>query len=125
MKVSEGEVSGAKPCLTLGTGFVWEVPDTPELMDSSDSEDQDVPKKKEKRMRKSEMIAQSKEEEQRLHQLELSRLEEGRSPQSAMDFEAMLQGSPNSSAVWIQFISFHLESAEVDKTKAVARRACR
>lgn len=123
MKVSEGEVSGAKPCLTLGTGFVWEVPDTPELMDSSDSEDQDVPKKKEKRMRKSEMIAQSKEEEQRLHQLELSRLEEGRSPQSAMDFEAMLQGSPNSSAVWIQFISFHLESAEVDKAKAVARRA--
>lgn len=60
-------------------------------------------------MRKSELIAQSKEEERRLHQLELSRLEEGRTPQSAMDFEAMLQGSPNSSAVWIQFISFHLE----------------
>lgn len=54
-------------------------------------------------------MAQSKEEEQRLHQLELSRLEEGRTPQSAMDFEAMLQGSPDSSAVWIQFISFHLE----------------
>ncbi|XP_050706071.1 protein RRP5 homolog isoform X3 [Eriocheir sinensis] len=40
-----------------------------------------------------------------------------------MDFETMLQGSPNSSAVWIQFVSFHLESAEVDKAKAVARRA--
>ncbi|XP_050705484.1 uncharacterized protein LOC126990885 [Eriocheir sinensis] len=69
----EGEVSGAKPCLTLGTGFVWEVPDTPKFMDSSDGEDQDVPKKKERRMRKSEIIAQSKEEEQ-----QFSWLEEGR-----------------------------------------------
>ncbi|KAK8381706.1 hypothetical protein O3P69_015033 [Scylla paramamosain] len=115
-----------KPCLTVKTGFVWDVPDTLENheLESSESEDEEQSKqKKVKQLKKSDRIAMAQEEEQRLHQLELSRLEESQTPQSALEFEALLQNSPNSSAVWIQFISFHLESAEVDKAKAVARRA--
>ena len=65
--------------------------------------------KKIKKVRRSDHVAVAKEEERRLHQLELSRLEESRTPQTALEFEALLQSSPNSSAVWIQFISFHLE----------------
>lgn len=116
-----------KSCLKLGTGFVWEVPDTVENVekDSSESEEEETSakKKKVKKLSKSEREALAKEEEQHLHELELARLEKDRLPQSALDYEELLQHSPNSSAVWIQFISFHLESAEVDKAKAVAYRA--
>lgn len=37
----------SKPCLKLGTGFVWEVPDTVENMgkDSSESEDEETASK--------------------------------------------------------------------------------
>ncbi|XP_045137671.1 protein RRP5 homolog [Portunus trituberculatus] len=124
MENLRSDSANQKPCLTVKTGFVWDVPDTlenPEL--DSESEDEEQSKKRMKQLKKSDRIAMAQEEEQRLHQLELSRLEESQTPQSALEFEAFLQKSPNSSAVWIQFISFHLESAEVDKAKAVAHRA--
>lgn len=113
-------------CLALGTGFVWEVPDSVNNLgeDSSESEDKEENKeKKVKKLTKSEREILAKEEEKRLHELELARLEKNRLPESALDYEELLQRSPNSSAMWIQFISFHLESAEVDKARAVARRA--
>lgn len=66
-------------------------------------------KKKAKKLSKAEREVMAREEEKRLHELELERLEKDRTPQSAMDFEEMLQRSPNSSAIWIQFICFHLE----------------
>lgn len=123
---SRSDNGNHKACLTVNTGFVWDVPDTLEKpeCEASESEDEEQPKqKKVKKLKKSDRIAMAREEEQRLHQLERSRLEENQTPQTALEFEALLQSSPNSSAVWIQFISFHLESAEVDKAKAVARRA--
>lgn len=60
-------------------------------------------------MTKAEREAMANQEEQRLHELERARLDKDRLPQTAMDYEELLQTSPNSSAVWIQFISYHLE----------------
>ncbi|KAG7169026.1 RRP5-like [Homarus americanus] len=120
--------SRKKPYLKLSSGFVWEIPDVADDVgknssESEEEEEQEAKKKKAKKLSKSEREIMAKEEEKRLQEMELARLEKDRSPQSALDYEELLQHSPNSSALWIQFISFHLESAEVDKAKAVTRRA--
>lgn len=46
-----------------------------------------------------------------------------RAPESVADFERLLLGSPNSSFLWIQFMSFYLQLSEVDKAREIARRA--
>ncbi|PKI86015.1 rRNA biogenesis protein rrp5 [Malassezia vespertilionis] len=45
--------------------------------------------------------------------------------ESATDYERVLLGSPNSSYLWIQFMSFYLQLGDVDKARQVARRALR
>jgi len=42
---------------------------------------------------------------------------------SATDFERVLLGSPNSSFLWIQFMTFYLQTGDVEKARQVARRA--
>jgi rRNA biogenesis protein RRP5 len=44
-------------------------------------------------------------------------------PQSVSDFERLLLGQPNSSALWIQYMAFQLGLSEVDKAREVAERA--
>jgi len=44
-------------------------------------------------------------------------------PDSNADFERLLLGSPNSSYLWIQYMSFQLPLSEVDKAREIARRA--
>ena len=46
-------------------------------------------------------------------------------PQSVSDFERLLLGQPNSSALWIQYMAFQLGLSEVDKAREVAERALR
>ncbi len=46
-----------------------------------------------------------------------------KAPESSTDFERILLGSPNSSFIWIQFMSFHLQLADVERAREVARRA--
>ncbi|XP_076065357.1 ribosomal RNA Processing 5 [Oratosquilla oratoria] len=125
----EDEKSPEKCLEVEGTNeFVWEIPKLAvSRAESSESEEEEEEeekeKKKEKKLSKKEQKVAAVQEEQLLHRLECARLDEGRIPQSAMDYEELLQRSPNSSAVWIQFISFYLESAEIDKARAIAKRA--
>ncbi|CAL4105349.1 unnamed protein product, partial [Meganyctiphanes norvegica] len=107
----EDESPAKRPCLETGTGFVWEVPqESYEDPSSSDSEDESKGKqKKTKKKSKLERAEQAKAEERRLVEEEQKRLDASRLPQSALDFEELLQKTPNSSEIWIQFISFHLE----------------
>ncbi|KAJ1553498.1 rRNA biogenesis protein rrp5, partial [Nowakowskiella sp. JEL0078] len=44
-------------------------------------------------------------------------------PESADDFDRLLLGSPNSSYMWIQYMAFQLQMAEIDKSRAIAERA--
>ncbi|KAG8732624.1 rRNA biogenesis protein rrp5, partial [Ceratobasidium sp. 423] len=44
-------------------------------------------------------------------------------PESTADFERVLLGSPNSSYLWIQYMSFQLQLSEVDKAREIGRRA--
>ena len=44
-------------------------------------------------------------------------------PDSNADYERLLLGSPDSSYLWIQYMSFQLPLSEVDKAREIARRA--
>lgn len=46
-----------------------------------------------------------------------------KAPTTVSDFERLLLGSPNSSFLWIQYMSFYLGSSEVDKARSIAQRA--
>ena len=72
--------------------------------------------------------AKQKLEEARLAELKLSLIEESltdpqRAPVTADDFDRMVMSSPNSSILWLQYMAFHLENAEIEKARCVAQRA--
>ena len=46
-----------------------------------------------------------------------------KAPESTADFERLLLGSPNSSYLWIQYMSFQLQISEIDKAREIAKRA--
>lgn len=46
-----------------------------------------------------------------------------RAPQSVSDFERLLIGNPDSSILWIQYMSFELQLSEVNKAREIAERA--
>ena len=101
------------PALELDAGFQWSAEqdqDSDEPPSSSEDEEDDQGKKKKKRRRK--------EIEQ-----DLTADMHTRKPESNADFERLLLGSPNSSFLWIQYMSFQLQLSEVEKAREIARRA--
>lgn len=46
-----------------------------------------------------------------------------RAPQSISDFERLLVGNPDSSILWIQYMSFQLQLSEIEKAREIAERA--
>ncbi|KAG8928202.1 rRNA biogenesis protein rrp5 [Tulasnella sp. 418] len=46
-----------------------------------------------------------------------------KAPESTSEFERMLRTTPNSSFLWIQYMSFQLQLSEIEKAKTIGRRA--
>ncbi|ODV78083.1 uncharacterized protein CANTADRAFT_295462 [Suhomyces tanzawaensis NRRL Y-17324] len=46
-----------------------------------------------------------------------------RAPQSTSDFERLLVGNPNSSVMWMNYMSFQLQLSEVEKAREIGERA--
>ncbi|KAJ3122551.1 rRNA biogenesis protein rrp5 [Physocladia obscura] len=86
--------------------------------DSDDEERTNNESKKSKRAKK----RAKQEAEERVAQQELELLEI-KAPDSADSFERILMGSPNSSFLWIKFMAFHLQMAEIGKAREVGERA--
>lgn len=107
----------AIPSLTLSGGFHWsgnepqqdqEAWSDPSEDEESDAERQPIKKKKRR-----------KKEIEQDHTADMHT----KTPESNADFERVLLGSPNSSYLWIQYMSFQLQLSEVEKAREVARRA--
>ena len=99
--------------LDVKGGFKWtEEPDEGEISagSSSDSSGDEKSGKKKKRKRKQ-------------VELDLTGDMHTRTPESNADFERLLLGSPNSSYLWIQYMSFQIQLSEIEKAREVARRA--
>ncbi|KAI0095104.1 nucleic acid-binding protein [Irpex rosettiformis] len=105
------------PTLELGGGFQWSAQSSLEYNDISasssdeDGKDSQVLKKRKKRRKEIEEDLTAD-----LHT---------KAPESNADFERLLLGSPNSSYLWIQYMSFQLQLSEIDKARDIARRALR
>lgn len=99
-------------------GFQWFVNDTEpseepglqsESSDQSDDEE-NVAEKKKRKLRKEIEMDVTADMQTKL-------------PDSNADFERMLLGSPSSSYLWIQYMSFQLQLSEIDKARAIGKRA--
>lgn len=105
---------GSVPMLKLEGGFQWSaagVPQDEEFSESSSAEsDGDQTGRKKKRKRKT--IEQ-----------DLTADMHSKTPESNADFERLLLGSPNSSFLWIQYMSFQLQLSEIEKAREIGKRA--
>ncbi|CAN1306960.1 rRNA biogenesis protein RRP5 [Linum perenne] len=89
-------------------------PDNQERNVEPDTKDK---KKKEKSKSKGEREKEIRAAEERLLEKDI--------PRSADEFEKLLRGSPNSSFIWIKYMAFLLNTADVEKARSVAERALR
>lgn len=114
--ISDEEADQSMAAEGLSTGFDWTasvLEQTKEdLSDSEDEYDADLKKKKKKKSKR--RVADYEDKT-----AELST----RAPESVSDFERLLLGNPDSSLLWIQYMSFQLQLGEIDKAREIARRA--
>uniref|UniRef100_A0A0L8FR19 Suppressor of forked domain-containing protein n=2 Tax=Octopus bimaculoides TaxID=37653 RepID=A0A0L8FR19_OCTBM len=66
---------------------------------------------------------EKKQEEERLYEIERQRVIGEKLPETADDFDRLLLHSPDSSMLWLRYMAFHLETAEIDKARSIAERA--
>lgn len=108
-------------------GFFWD--DKPDLgllatQSSSDSEDdtEKQPKQKKKKLSAAERREQERQKEREIRERE-EVLASNQLPKSVDQFERLVLASPDSSIIWLQYMAYHLQSTEIDKARAVARKA--
>ncbi|XP_078180965.1 RIBOSOMAL RNA PROCESSING 5 isoform X4 [Carex rostrata] len=111
------------------------VPPLQVSLDESDSSDNDDNLTSEKVVvsgddaanKKKIKLAKKKAKEER--ELEISAAEERSlkkdAPKSEEEFEKLVRSSPNSSYVWINYMAFMLDVADVEKARSIAERALR
>ena len=105
------------PKLKIQGGFQWsdDIPQRDAVDDSESSEDNETDEQPSKKKRKNK---KKKEVE-----VDLTADMHTKTPESTADFERVLLGSPNSSYLWIQYMSFQLQLSEIEKAREVAKRA--
>lgn len=98
----------------LSTGFDW----TASILEQAkEEESSDEEEEFEKKINKKSKKNKSKEVEDKTGDLST------RAPQSISDFERLLVGNPDSSILWIQYMSFQLQLSEIEKAREIAERA--
>ncbi|CAM0905650.1 unnamed protein product [Alopecurus aequalis] len=79
--------------------------------------------------KKSDKRLKEKTKKRKQREIEISALEERSlqkdKPQTPDEFEKLVRSSPNSSFVWISYMAFLLDLADVEKARSVAERALR
>uniref|UniRef100_A0A182JRJ6 S1 motif domain-containing protein n=1 Tax=Anopheles christyi TaxID=43041 RepID=A0A182JRJ6_9DIPT len=98
------------------------------LSDSSDNEgdsgeedrDETAPKK---RATAKERFETMKQEEARLRKIEEELANPSVDPHTPDQFDRLVLAQPNNSMLWIRYMAFHMESAELEKARAVGRKA--
>ncbi|KAN0063193.1 rRNA biogenesis protein rrp5 [Thecaphora frezii] len=113
------------PALTLSGGFSWSAPadDSDDEAGSASSASEDEGSDDEASAAAASKRNKRKRGKGKAIEEDLTADLAAMAPQSNTDFERLLLGSPNSSYLWIQFMSFQLQLSDVDKAREVARRA--
>jgi rRNA biogenesis protein RRP5 len=111
--LTEARASSSASALELSGGFSWSAKDTDDQIDEDSDSDND-----ELRV----ASEQSKKKKKGIQQ-DLTADLQTKAPESSSDFERLLIGSPDSSFLWIQYMSFQLQISELDKARDIGRRA--
>ncbi|XP_026332856.1 protein RRP5 homolog [Hyposmocoma kahamanoa] len=90
---------------------------------SSEDEEQEQPKKKRKKLTVAEKLSKVREEEERVREMERRAIESEAQPRSSEQFERALLASPDCSQLWIAYMAFHLQATEIEKARAIGRKA--
>lgn len=98
-----------------------EVAHSVDLLADSDSEEESSRNKRSKTREERNDEARKREFELRRKELQLSNCD--RTPQDAKDFEMAVIASPNSSLVWLKYMSFFLEKGDTAQARTIAERA--
>ncbi|XP_064630324.1 protein RRP5 homolog [Lineus longissimus] len=128
---SEDEVTEktTKSRLNLSSGFTWDnsfslpTVTSGRKEESSDDESDVEPEKMAVKKTKEVKRAERRAEEKKLYETENLYLDNERLPETVEDFDRLCVQSPDSSLVWLRYMAFHLETAEIEKARAVAERA--
>ncbi|KYN31201.1 Protein RRP5 like protein, partial [Trachymyrmex septentrionalis] len=131
--VDESEMKASKLAKRLRVpefGFSWDdkakLTTFPNVETSSDDEEEFEEelkqKKKKKKLSASERREQERQKEREIRQREEA-LVSNQAPNSIDQFDRLILSSPDSSLVWLQYMAYHLQATEIDKARAVARRA--
>ncbi|CAK7902391.1 rRNA biogenesis protein Rrp5p [[Candida] anglica] len=105
------ETEGTKMEGLSTNGFDWTASILDQAEDSSESEDEDFTQEKKKKKRS------------KTHTDDKTAELNTRAPQSVSDFERLLIGSPNSSIMWMNYMSFQLQLSEIEKAREIGERA--
>lgn len=109
-------------------GFFWNEIPTLSFCEtkgsSSDSEDEieQKSKQKSKKLNTIERREQEKQREREIRQREEA-LANNQLPNSVDQFDRLVLARPNSSIIWLQYMAYYLQTTEIEKARAVARRA--
>jgi rRNA biogenesis protein RRP5 len=114
----------------LSAGFVWDddrsakmSAEQPSLLDGAvEAEMEPAGGQTSRKGRRAQEAAAARDEEAAIAAREA---ELGSAPRSAEDFERLLLGSPNSSYMWMRYISFQLNLTEIERARQVGERALR
>eukprot|EP01103_Thecamoeba_quadrilineata_P014424 TRINITY_DN4306_c0_g1_i1.p1 TRINITY_DN4306_c0_g1~~TRINITY_DN4306_c0_g1_i1.p1 ORF type:complete len:1230 (+),score=295.45 TRINITY_DN4306_c0_g1_i1:314-3691(+) len=121
MEVNSFPVMESVPAFTF-EGFQVKV-DSPSSgkkeIEEDYEEEEATYEKKSKRAKKIEKRRSDKE----LDVIEEDLANEARAPETPEDFERLLLSSPNSSYIWIQYITHHLYNGEIYKARDIVERA--
>ncbi|KAG6442000.1 hypothetical protein O3G_MSEX002121 [Manduca sexta] len=128
---SKGKVETLKPVLEVPsakdfwTGTLESAAKKTQEEDSSSSDDEETeqPKKKRKKLSVKEKLEKVRAEEERIRELERRAIESESQPRSSDQFERALLANPDCSQLWIAYMAFHLQATEIEKARAVAKKA--
>lgn len=92
--------------------------------DVTDDEDVNVQAgQKKKKLTAAEKFKLQREEETRLREIEAKYADPNHLPESIDQFDRLVLSEPNNSKHWINYMVYHLQSAEIEKARAIAQRA--
>ncbi|RZC40160.1 RRP5 -like protein, partial [Asbolus verrucosus] len=78
---------------------------------------------KKKKMTSKERADLAKREEERITKIEKELADSTATPQTAEQFDRLLLANPNSSELWLKYMAMHIATTELEKAKAVGKRA--
>ena len=116
-----------KPTISA-CGFFWDdkrdldLLKVEEISSESEEETGEQPRQKKKKLSAGERREQERQKEREIRQREEA-LASNQLPNSVDQFDRLVLGSPDSSIIWLQYMAYHLQTTEIEKARAVARRA--